>query len=138
MGRPQQVIFDSAEPETWDIFVGVLWQRFGSPPGAKHPTKDIPLKSGTHEEFLAAYELWKKHGWPRILFYRCVRPERLDQLDLDQISKVNDFFAEFQTAGDDPGIYRKYSSVEEFDHSVYDDIRELILPQLLLPSLSVT
>lgn len=126
MGRPQQVIFDSAEPETWDIFVGVLWQRFGSPPGAKHPTKDIPLESGTHEEFLAAYELWKKHGWPRILFYRCVRPERLDQLDLDQISKVNDFFAEFQTAGDHPGIYRKYSSVEEFDHSVYDDIRELI------------
>ena len=26
MGRPQQVIFDNAEPQTWDIFIGVLWQ----------------------------------------------------------------------------------------------------------------
>jgi hypothetical protein len=57
-GRPQQVIFDHAEPQIWDIFIGVLWQRFGSPSGAKHPTKDLPVESGTYEEFLKAHELW--------------------------------------------------------------------------------
>jgi hypothetical protein len=80
MGRPQQVIFDQADPQTWDIFVGVLWQRFGSPSGAKHPTKDLPLESGTHEEFLEAYGLWEKYGWPQIFIYRCIRVIVVTQL----------------------------------------------------------
>jgi hypothetical protein len=90
--------------------VGVLWQRFGSPSGAKHPTKDLPLESGTHEEFLEAYGLWEKYGWPQIFIYRCIRsPERLDQIDTEQLKKVGDFFAEFDTPGAHPGIYRSYS-----------------------------
>ena len=45
-----------------------------------HPATGLPIESGTHEEFLKAYELWKEHRRRRILFYRCDRPpERLDQ-----------------------------------------------------------
>lgn len=127
MGRPQQVIFDESQPERWDIFVGIIWMRFGSPPGGQHPTTGLPLESGTQEEFLKAYELWKEHSWPRILFYRCTRsPERLDQVDAEQLTKINNFFAQFDASGDHPGIYKSYSTVEEFDHSVYDDLRDLI------------
>jgi hypothetical protein len=127
MGRPQEVIFDQIDPKTWDIFIGVLWQRFGSPSGATHPINGLPLESGTHEEFLKAYELWKENGSPRIIFYRCNRsPERLDQIDPAQLAKIKSFFAEFETARAHPGIYKLYETVEEFDHLAYDHISELI------------
>ena len=34
MGRPQQVILDQLGQKSWDIFIGILWTRFGSPTGA--------------------------------------------------------------------------------------------------------
>jgi replicative DNA helicase len=127
MGRPQQVIFDQIDPKTWDIFIGILWKRFGSPSGGSHPINDLPLESGTYEEFLKAYELWKNYDCPRILFYRCTRsPERLDQIDPAQLAKVISFFAEFETARAHPGIYKPYVTVEEFDHLAYDHLNELI------------
>ena len=98
MGRPQQIIFDQIGPQSWDIFVGVLWLRFGSPSGATDPTTSLPLESGTYEEFLTAHKLWKETGRPRILVYRCNRPpERLDQIDPEQFAKVKDFFRRFET-----------------------------------------
>ncbi len=33
MGRQQQVIFEHFPVETWDIFIGILWMRFGIPSG---------------------------------------------------------------------------------------------------------
>ena len=69
---------------------------FWFPPEAKHPTKGLPLESGTHEEFLKTYALWKEYGWPRILFYRCIRQERVDHIDPEQFKMVADFFTEFE------------------------------------------
>jgi hypothetical protein len=37
MGRPQGVVLDQLPVESWDIFVGILWLRFGTPPGAATP-----------------------------------------------------------------------------------------------------
>lgn len=37
MGRPQQVIFDQLQPTSWDVFIGILWHRFGTPPGGADP-----------------------------------------------------------------------------------------------------
>src|SRR6266545_1333402 len=55
VGRPQQIIFDQLKPTSWDIFVGILWHRFGTPPGAKDRSGNNYL-SGTEEEFKTAYE----------------------------------------------------------------------------------
>ena len=49
-GRPQQVIFDQLKPTSWDIFIGILWHRFGTPSGGKDKTGKDYL-SGTEEEF---------------------------------------------------------------------------------------
>jgi hypothetical protein len=60
-GRPQGVINQQLGPS--DIFVGVMWKRFGTPTGK--------AGSGTEEEFDEAYAQWKrkrKHK-PEILFY---------------------------------------------------------------------
>jgi len=59
MGRPQEVI--NRQIGDYDIFVGVMWKRFGTPTGK--------AESGTEEEFNIAYENWEKINRPRILFY---------------------------------------------------------------------
>ena len=60
-GRPQQVIFDHFPVETWDIFVGLLWNRFGSPAGEKDERTGRRM-TGTEEEFKRAYAAWKASG----------------------------------------------------------------------------
>ena len=60
-GRPQGVI--NQQLGVSDIFVGIMWKRFGTPTGK--------AGSGTEEEFDEAYAQWKrkrKHK-PEILFY---------------------------------------------------------------------
>ena len=52
MGRPEQVILDQLKLDAWDIFVGILWTRFGTPSGAIRPDTGEPFLSGTEEEFL--------------------------------------------------------------------------------------
>lgn len=72
-GRPQQVIFDQLKPTSWDVFVGILWHRFGTPSGATNLQMGKELLSGTEEEFTTAYNLWKQFKRPRIMLYRCTR-----------------------------------------------------------------
>lgn len=48
MGRPEDVILDQLPVETWDVFIGLLWLRFGMPPGRNRAGVDHD--SGTEEE----------------------------------------------------------------------------------------
>ena len=50
MGRPEDVILAELRVESWDIFVGILWLRFGMAPGAVDPSTGRPFDSGTEEE----------------------------------------------------------------------------------------
>jgi hypothetical protein len=63
-GRPQAVI--NEQIGEYDIFVGVMWTRFGTPSGV--------AESGTEEECERAYEAWRQHGRPQIMFYFCQAP----------------------------------------------------------------
>jgi replicative DNA helicase len=125
MGRPQEIIFSQSEPKSWDIFIGILWQRFGSPSGAVNPNDNVPFESGTQEEFEIAHKLWKKYNWPRILFYRCTRSVNVN-LDPEQLSRVQKFIAEFTPQGVHPGIYKAYESIEQFAELAYDHISTAI------------
>jgi hypothetical protein len=59
LGRPQAVI--NAQIGAYDIFIGLMWKRFGTPTGV--------ADSGTEEEFNIAFANWEKFKKPRILFY---------------------------------------------------------------------
>jgi hypothetical protein len=49
-GRPEQVILDQLEPDTWDTFIGTLWHRFGCPTAC---LLQLPMKALlVHEEVL--------------------------------------------------------------------------------------
>ena len=64
MGRPQSVI--NAQIGDYDVFVGILWKRFGTPTGR--------AESGTEEEFRLAFDSWKKTKRPHILLYFYTAP----------------------------------------------------------------
>jgi hypothetical protein len=83
MGRAQEVINSQIKP--YDIFIGIFWKRFGTPTGN--------AGSGTEEEFQIAFNTWRKHGRPRILFYfnraAMVPPRSVDEID--QLKKIVEF-----------------------------------------------
>src|SRR5215472_6458102 len=60
IGQPQEVI-NRQVPVDYDIFVGVMWKRCGT------PTANAP--SGTIDEFRRAFEHRKSSHLPRIMFY---------------------------------------------------------------------
>ncbi|MEA2462270.1 MAG: hypothetical protein QOJ98_17 [Acidobacteriota bacterium] len=63
-GRPQHVINQQIGP--YDIFVGLMWRRFGTPSGE--------AGSGTAEEYERAYTSWRESGKPHIMFYFSMAP----------------------------------------------------------------
>lgn len=63
IGRPQAVV--NQQIGEYEIFMGIMWKRFGSPTGK--------ASSGTEEEFEIAYNLHKETRIPSICFYFCTR-----------------------------------------------------------------
>lgn len=73
-GRPQAVI--NADIGQYDIFLGVMWRRFGSPTGV--------ADSGTEEEFEIAYRAWQRDPSLILMFYfsqQPFMPRRIEELD---------------------------------------------------------
>jgi tetratricopeptide (TPR) repeat protein len=128
MGRPEQVILDQLKPTDWDVFIGILWHRFGTPPGGADPQSLTEYLSGTEEEFKTAYRLWKQHRKPRVMMYRCTRPVPLDLLDLEQLKRVKEFFAQFEaTTGKHPGLYQSFETPEAFEKLLVDNLQKLLI-----------
>jgi hypothetical protein len=124
-GIAQQVIFDQLKPTSWDIFVGVLWHRFGMPPGMKDKTGKDYL-SGTEAEFKTAYELWKHHHRPRIMMYRCTRAIP-SNVDLTQAQRVKDFFYEIENPSSEFRVFTKsFATLKSFEELWRNDLQELL------------
>lgn len=127
MGRPEQVILDQLKPSEWDVLIGILWHRFGTPPGGQDPQTQRAYLSGTEEEFKTAYRLWKQHGKPRIMMYRCTRPLPYD-VDFDQVKRVRDFFAQFEAVkGEHQGLYQTFDTPESFERLLLDNLQRLLI-----------
>jgi formylglycine-generating enzyme required for sulfatase activity len=104
MGRPQQVILEQANISESDLFVGVMWNQFGTETG-KAP-------SGTQEEFDQAYKSWHTIGKPHILFYFCSRPATLQtEGAAQQRADVLKFKKRVSTLG----LIKDYSTNSEFE-----------------------
>lgn len=107
---PQPVV--NEQIESYDIFLGLLAKRFGTP--------TTVAGSGTEEEFRRAYETWRKHGAPWVVFYfntKCEPPQGAEEHA--QWERVKAFKAELSTKG----IIGEYNGAELFMSTV--------LPQLL-------
>lgn len=115
MGRAQQVILNQLSPDTWDVFIGVLWLRFGSETGAVRPDMSS-FGSGTEEEFESAYSGWKTSNRPHIMIYRCTRPPTtLRELNSSQYQRVEAFFERFRHDGASPGLVCEFQNPDQFE-----------------------
>jgi tetratricopeptide (TPR) repeat protein len=132
MKRPEQTILDHYPVHSWDIFIGILWGRFGTPPGERDQKTGFDYESGTEEEFDRSYDYWKKTKRPRIMVYRCMRELQSGKVDGDQLEKVKAFFKEFECAGRYPGLYQKYGTVDQLRERVKLDL-EYVVINLMIP-----
>lgn len=115
MGRPQSVINEQIGP--YDIFVGIMWKRFGSPTGV--------AESGTEEEFRIAYSAWKEGHISNILFYFCQAdsPMPKSQKEVEQLSKVLAFREELSRES----LVWEYTRKEEFADEVRPHLTRILL-----------
>jgi hypothetical protein len=90
LGRPQGVI--NAQIDSYDIFVGIMWNRFGTPTGESG--------SGTEEEFRRAYASWESTDSPHVMFYFCSDPMPEATIEAyEQKIKVEKFKKELSKKG---------------------------------------
>ncbi len=128
MGRPQQVIFNQLKPTSWDVFIGILWHRFGTPPAGQDPQTQKEYLAGTEEEFKTAYRLWQQYQKPRIMMYRCTRNVPMDTLDPDQFKRVKEFFMQFEAVkGEHSGLYQSFDTTESFEKLLFDNLQRLLI-----------
>ena len=83
IGPGPQPVVDQQMPSHYDIYLGIMKHRFGTPTSR--------YGSGTEEEFNEALERWGNLGSPWILFYFDKARVNLDELDLEQVAKVRQF-----------------------------------------------
>lgn len=99
-----QEVINSQINDDYDIFIGIMWSKFGS------PTKNSD--SGTKEEFLRAHKKWEADRTSvKIMIYFNNSPIPQDDLDIEQFKAVREFKKEVADKG---GIYTEYKDSEEF------------------------
>jgi hypothetical protein len=100
--------------ETFDIFIGLMWNRFGTP-------TDLAA-SGTEEEFNDALASWEKHNRPWIAFYFCDRPANLNTPALlEQKGKVIAFRQKLQKLG----LVKSYVNLDVFENNIFLDLIQI-------------
>ena len=84
-GSDPQSVINATMPDTYDVFVGIMWARFGTSTGR--------AGSGTEEEFEKACSLIGTPSAPAILFYFKNEPIQPDTIDPGQLARVHEFKA---------------------------------------------
>ncbi|GAA4790140.1 nucleotide-binding protein [Lysobacter hankyongensis] len=114
LGRAQGLINDQIGK--YDIFLGVMWRRFGTPTGL--------AESGTEEEFRRALELWQRDKEIQVLFYFSQAPfAPRTQLELDQCGKVLRFRSELESLG----LVWEYGNSKDFSDVVRPHLARIAL-----------
>lgn len=105
VGVDAQAVINEQIGDSYDIFIGILWKKFGTPTGR--------ACSGTEEEFNRAYERYKENPSKlRIMFYfKTAPPADLNEVDPRQWSLVARFREQLGTRG---SLYWNYRGKEEF------------------------
>lgn len=103
-GIDAQDVINSQIGSDYDIFIGMMWQRFGSPTGR--------AGSGTEEEFERAYNRYvQTEGHTKVMIYFSAKPIQPDNIDLEQMVKVRQFKSKIEAKG---LLHWSFNDVESF------------------------
>lgn len=112
IGVDAQDVINKELGDDYDIFVGIMWHRYGTP--------TLRAESGTVEEFERAYRSFKRGGSCKsILFYFNSTDYPQKDVDFTQVSKVHDFQKTLQEKG---VLFSRYPGPDFFKEKVYDDL----------------
>ena len=120
VGQDSQAVINDQIPQDYDVFVGILWNRLGS------PTRRAD--SGTAEE----YEMAKaRHddnpdGLRLMLYFKNSPPETMKGFDPDQYKKVTEFRSRVEEEG---VLFGEFVDVDEFANNIRIDLTKLILAE---------
>lgn len=104
-GVDAQSVINSQIGDKYDILLGIMWGRFGSPTNR--------AESGTEEEFKRAYSRLKSSpGSMEIMFYFKNAGILLNKIDPEQLAKVQAF--KKLIASEYGGLYHEFETVEQF------------------------
>jgi hypothetical protein len=99
----------------YDIFWGVMWNRFG--------TRTDLARSGTEEEFKIALRSWRRKKKPWIIFYFSDRSALLNtRRELKQREQVLRFKSNLKKLG----IVRTYRTLKLFQDLAYEDLKRIV------------
>ena len=99
---PQQVINEDIG-KNYDIFLGILWSKFGT------PTNDF--NSGTEEEFYTAYGLHQKNPETiKIMIYFKTAAVPFDKIDTNSIDSIRRFKDDLKKKN---VLFWEYTTIEE-------------------------
>jgi hypothetical protein len=100
-----QAVINEQIPGDYDLFVGIMWCRYGTPTGR--------AGSGTVEEFERAKARYEADSSRiKLMVYFKDQPIPPSRLDPSQLAKVNEFR---ESLGKEGVLYWNFSSVEQFE-----------------------
>jgi hypothetical protein len=113
----QEIIDESVDKSNYDIFIGIMGYRFGT------PTK--MAGSGTEHEYNKALERKSNNSTPRIIFFFNNEEVNPKNLDFEQYKKVQEFKSKIGING----LYVDYKGISEFEKELNDKL-ELFIKSL--------
>jgi len=109
-GEDPQAVINQQIPDDYDLFIGLMWYRFGTPTGRSG--------SGTQEEFKRAKERFDSDSSAlQLMMYFKDAPAPLppSKLDHNQLAKVGEFRS---SLGEEGALYWSFVTVDEFEKLV--------------------
>ena len=116
IGGDAQHIVNSELAGEYEVFIGILWTRFGTPT----PRSD----SGTLEEFEAVVARHKKDpSSVSVMFYFKDAPSAPMDIDPEQLQKVQEFRKKYK----DIGIYGTFTDTSNFEQTLQINLTRLAI-----------
>ena len=104
VGSDPQDVINASIGDNYDIFIGIMWGRFGT------PTNNFG--SGTEEEFRRAFGRWESDSDSvRIMFYFNNAGISPSSVDPDQLKSIKTFR---ESLGKEGALYWHYNDIEHF------------------------
>ncbi len=122
-GKSQEVINHWIPVESSDIFIAIMWKRFGMPPEINRPQDNKPYLSGTQVEIETAYESWKTSGYPHFMLYWKQDDLSIDMTsdEVEQLKIVKNYLRKFESDGEYPALYKRFRK-NKFKQTLMKDL----------------
>ncbi len=105
IGQDAQSVINEQIPQDYDLFIGIMWCRYGTPTGR--------AGSGTIEEFeMAVKRFTADKESVKLMFYFKDTPIPPSTLDPEQLAQVSNFKKSLSSEG---AFYGTFNSIEDFE-----------------------